>query len=666
MAAYLPLYFDTQFLTDAADAASTHLLYSYQSGTTTLKATYTDATGGVANANPMALNSAARQNLWLGTGGYSFELKTPAGALVKRWDGVTTGQDISAALLSDLANATDPVLGSGLVGYGGPTLDYAADTVGAKLRERISVKDFGALGDNTADDTAAIQAAIDHAETLSAAGAASAVEIYFPGGDYKVTAKITIQDDYIRLTGDGRFASTIVVSSSIDVFEFKKSDGSILYYGGIHNIGIRSTNGANLTTGAFLKLYNTTSFEVVGCQLQGWHIGIDMIGAARCYVDKISMSQAQRTSGKALAGIRLTGDATTGVCTGNHITDIEINSNTSVIGPYSHGLLVRSSDGLYMHQLHIQDGDNDITISPDNSANNDLISSVILDDSYLDACEVNCLEVSGTAATTGKYRDITISNTVIRASNETLAQVGSSSASSPIRAFRMVNCALRLGQKAGLEFTTANVQSAMVDGCFFFDNNLSANASGHDIIIRGDGVRVINPTFIDGNAVGKCIYVDPAATGWEVVNPNFDASTRTTFIDNNAPASAGYRLEARQSSALSRVNEIKELQTTDATTSTIWSWTLGADESLILEATVHGMHSTFDKGTHVVMYASYYKDGAGVATAIGAATAVHTAETDAGFAVAVDTDGANTVRLRVTGLPATTVNWVADARAILK
>lgn len=62
-----------------------------------------------------------------------------------------------------------------------------------RYNETLSVTDHGAVGDNVADDTVAIQAAIDAASAGDA--------IFFPSGIYKVTATLTLPTDSLTLFG---------------------------------------------------------------------------------------------------------------------------------------------------------------------------------------------------------------------------------------------------------------------------------------------------------------------------------------------------------------------------------------------------------------------------------------------------------------------------------
>jgi hypothetical protein len=64
-------------------------------------------------------------------------------------------------------------------------------TVENILKDTVSVKDFGAVGDGVADDTAAIQAAIN------ARGM-----VYVPPGSYKLTATLILSSSYQGLIGD--------------------------------------------------------------------------------------------------------------------------------------------------------------------------------------------------------------------------------------------------------------------------------------------------------------------------------------------------------------------------------------------------------------------------------------------------------------------------------
>ena len=73
----------------------------------------------------------------------------------------------------------------------------------------VNILDFGAVGDNSTDCTAAIQAAINSTNQPLA--------VYFPAGVYKVTSTITIDRDRIMLFGDGVASRVNFVPTADDV-----------------------------------------------------------------------------------------------------------------------------------------------------------------------------------------------------------------------------------------------------------------------------------------------------------------------------------------------------------------------------------------------------------------------------------------------------------------
>lgn len=74
--------------------------------------------------------------------------------------------------------------GAKLVRWIGSKTGMVARTVEDKLRETITVKDFGAVGDGIVDDTAALQAAITRAS-------ADGFDLLWPDGTYVVTGNLT-------------------------------------------------------------------------------------------------------------------------------------------------------------------------------------------------------------------------------------------------------------------------------------------------------------------------------------------------------------------------------------------------------------------------------------------------------------------------------------------
>ena len=256
-------------------------LYTFASGTTTFKAAYTDATLGTpctytsdgVGGLYIALDSRGEAQLWLGTGAYTFVLKTSTGASVWTVDGY---QDPSDYALTQLADKTSATKGAGMVGID-LTRSYAAGTIGALLRE-CAVNVRGApyyAGGVAVNDATAIQAAIDDNPN----GA-----VYIPNPpdgsrDYLLTSGLTIasgstgwvigDDTYIEVQGD------ITAFSVTDASGVKGGIRGIHFYNSSNTYragGLVDFAVAPNSVG--IKVRDSFQFKIIDCTVEQFGVGI--------------------------------------------------------------------------------------------------------------------------------------------------------------------------------------------------------------------------------------------------------------------------------------------------------------------------------------------------------------------------------------------------------
>jgi parallel beta-helix repeat protein len=187
-----------QFFTNTGAVLTGGKLYTYLAGTTTPATTYTTSAGNVARTNPIILDAAGRVSgsgeIWLTSGvSYKFLLRDSADVLIGTYDNVYGISDVTLPISSN--SVTYLPAGAGAV----------ATTVQTKLRESVSVQDFGAVGDGATNDTAAIQAAL----TANVGG-----DIYFPKGIYLITATLKI-DSNTRIYGVGESSRIKTVANIV-------------------------------------------------------------------------------------------------------------------------------------------------------------------------------------------------------------------------------------------------------------------------------------------------------------------------------------------------------------------------------------------------------------------------------------------------------------------
>lgn len=263
------------------------MLYSYINHTTTPQATYTDATLGTPNTNPVVLNSRGEGQVWLGAGIYTLVLKDASGVTVWSVDGI---QDAVATLSVSLAAAT----GASLIGWQQAGAGSVIRDVLAKLRDApLTPSDFGALGDDTADDTTALKNAL--AATI--AGRIARLE---RGKIYRIATDELVMQDYSTLDLNGAQLHFTVGGSSKR--NLAVGNGCVVEGNGGY---INNTSGASITDGTYQAPISVGVYTDTTSAKKNWAIrnlrinsltpggnGIAVIGSSHGVIENIDFGDS--------------------------------------------------------------------------------------------------------------------------------------------------------------------------------------------------------------------------------------------------------------------------------------------------------------------------------------------------------------------------------------
>jgi len=180
----------------------------------------------------------------------------------------TTIDGVPIASMPDLGVVTDA---SSFVAEKSGSGRLAATAVATYVTSKISivsnllsVKDFGAKGDGTTDDTAAINAMI--------AGVPSGASVYWPTGTYKTSSVITVGKP-MTWVGAGRLASTVSTNQAA---------ARIFVFNACVNITDMGFTCSVTPTSGVLLTYNAgaTRFRLVGFWMSNFASGITINGTS--------------------------------------------------------------------------------------------------------------------------------------------------------------------------------------------------------------------------------------------------------------------------------------------------------------------------------------------------------------------------------------------------
>jgi len=236
----------TAFVDAAGEPLVGGQLYTYIAGTTTLQATYTDATATTANTNPIILDSRGEANVWLGGAIYKFVLKDADGALI--W----TVDYISAPTA-----AVSPVLSGNVTidsNTSSPALTITQTGTGAALKVQDSadpdvtpfiIDATGQVGIGTATPVSALE--------IASPGVFTGAWAYLPTGTAMLFAQTAAPTGWTKSTTHDNKALRVVSGAA-------SSGGSVAFTTAFASQAVAGTVGNTALTLAQMPAHTHTVY----------------------------------------------------------------------------------------------------------------------------------------------------------------------------------------------------------------------------------------------------------------------------------------------------------------------------------------------------------------------------------------------------------------------
>jgi len=169
----------------------------------------------------------------------------------------------------------------GYLGDSTPVTTSQARTLGQRLDEYVSVKDFGATGDDSTADVTAIQNAIDEIYTdTDKDDTRSRRVLFFPAGTYRINAALKIPP-YAHLVGEGPDKTIIKNSGNNAVMVTQDDEG---------NVGANIGN-SSATTPTQIQISNMTLRNTVA------YGGVSLDRVTKAYFNNVKFQGSYASGG---------------------------------------------------------------------------------------------------------------------------------------------------------------------------------------------------------------------------------------------------------------------------------------------------------------------------------------------------------------------------------
>lgn len=431
-----------------------------------------------------------------------------------------TGSEIvpvvqSGATVQTSVNSLGPGIGYTPAGAGA-----VARTVQAKLRESVSVKDFGAVGDDTTDDTAAIQAAINSISLINGGS------VYFPAGRYKVTSQLNITTDNLTLHGDGQRSSTIRVYHNtgygIRVQDSVNPGTDPVFNFNMLDMCVRAL--VETTANACVYLNNVLNCAFDNVSLEDHFGGLLIGGGNEHYYSNFMVSSARSIYWPAVKAnsfyLKIDQSSTGDLPYNLYLVNFNFQRNDT-ISLVNNGVVINCADGVWFSNGHIQGvAGADLWLNCTDSTKQ--ISGIFCNNVWFDSDSLYGVRVTGSSSVFFQQIELTGCNFLRPLTNGVLFDAGSNCQGIQISGGWMIES----GSYGVLLNSGART---IINGMFFgaCNGDGAANTSAINIQNGVDNVTIQGCEFNQTSRIGTTA---PLMQGIRITN----AASENIFVTGNA------------------------------------------------------------------------------------------------------------------------------------
>jgi len=215
----------------------------------------------------------------------------------------------------------------------------------------FNVKNYGAIGNGTTDDTTAIQDAIDAAEANGGG------LVLLPPGTYLVSDTLIVDNHGVRIIGSGMWNTTIKRTTDYGdtlFFSGNETTGDVVVGVGVEELGFLSTGLT--TSGAHVRFNGAARVNVVSIYFRDGFIGIQADGLMAASISNIYLVFSQLYGGSSSGRRYMQFGAATAFphpSSGDvFISDFNVRSTTSA-NVIEYGININAADGLWFSNGHV-------------------------------------------------------------------------------------------------------------------------------------------------------------------------------------------------------------------------------------------------------------------------------------------------------------------------